>query len=300
MVSGPIRNVAVVGTGTLGTQIAAQAAYYGCKVSGYDSDETSFTRAVERIGVRIDNSGRAPALSFEQVKEGAAKVRLSSDLAAVLEGADLVIEAVPEDLGLKRKVFAEMDRLAPPGAVLATNSSSIPVSRIEDATGRPEKCVNIHFYSLDLGRNMADVMGGSKTSDRVMKACIQWVWDIRCVPLTVKKETIGFCFNRIWRSIKREALHMWADGYVDFRDIDKGWMIWAGMAQGPFGFMDGVGLDVVYGIEMVYYDASKEDRDRPPDALKAMLDRNELGVKTGKGFYSYPNPEYRDPDFLKR
>ena len=132
-----------------------------------------------------------------------------------------------------------------------------------------------------------------------MKACIQWVRDVRCVPLTVKGETIGFCYNRIWRSIKREALHMWADGSVDFRDIDKGWMIWTGMAQGPFGFMDGVGLDVVYGIEMVYYNASKEDRDRPPDPLKEMLDRNELGVKTGKGFYTYPNPEYEDKDFLK-
>ena len=131
-------------------------------MSAYDPDETSFDRAIERIGVRIGNSGRAPALSFAQVKEGAAKVRRSSDLAAALEGADLVIEAVPEYAGLKRKIFAEMDRLAPSGAVLATNSSaSIPVSRIEDATRRPEKCVNVDCFVLDLGRNMADVMGGS-------------------------------------------------------------------------------------------------------------------------------------------
>lgn len=92
---------------------------------------------------------------------------------------------------------------------------------------------------------------------------------------------------------------MWAGGYVDFRDIDRGWMIWTGMSQGPFGTMDAVGLDVVYGIEMVYYNESKSPRDRPPRALKAMVDRNHLGVKTGRGFYTYPNPEYKSPNFLK-
>ena len=294
-----VSKISVVGTGTLGTQIAAQAAYYGYHVSAYDEDVTSFERAIDRIKVRIENSGRKPALFFEQVKDGSRKVRRYNDLSEALKETDLVIEAVPEELELKRKVFAEMDAHAPHHAVLATNSSSIPVSRIEDVTKRPEKCVNIHFYSLDLGRNMADVMGGSRTTPEVMKLCQEWVRSIHCVPLTVKKEVIGFCYNRIWRAIKREALHMWADGYVDFKDIDKGWMIWTGMSQGPFGFMDGVGLDVVYGIETVYYEASHDPKDCPPDALKEMLERNELGVKTGKGFYTYPGPEYKDPDFLK-
>ena len=93
---------------------------------------------------------------------------------------------------------------------------------------------------------------------------------------------------------------MWADGYADFKDIDRGWMVWNGVSQGPFGFMDGVGLDVVYGIEMVYYNESRDPRDYPPDALRGMIERKELGVKTGKGFYTYPNPEFKDPSFLKR
>ena len=92
---------------------------------------------------------------------------------------------------------------------------------------------------------------------------------------------------------------MWAGGFVDFKDIDRGWMIWTGMSQGPFGIMDAVGLDVVYGIEMVYYNQSKDRRDYPPAALKKMIEQNHLGVKTGKGFYTYPNPEFKNPKFLK-
>ena len=92
---------------------------------------------------------------------------------------------------------------------------------------------------------------------------------------------------------------MWAGGFVDFKDIDRAWMIFTGMPYGPFGLMDIVGLDVVHGIEMVYYNESGDAKDHPPDALKGMVDRKELGVKAGKGFYKYPNPEYGGPDFLK-
>ncbi|MBW2308484.1 MAG: 3-hydroxyacyl-CoA dehydrogenase [Deltaproteobacteria bacterium] len=295
-----IQKVAVVGTGTLGAQIAIQASFYGYEVSAYDLDERSFEKALKRMKVRIENSGRTPTLSVEELKEGAKKVKLCLDMEEACLDADLVIEAVPENLSLKRNIFQRLDSLAPREAILASNSSSIPISKIESATTRPEKCLNMHFYSLDLGRNMVDIMGGTRTRTETIDAGKEWVRSIGCVPLTVKKEILGFCFNRVWRAIKREALHMWADGFVDFRDIDRGWMIWTGMSQGPFGFMDAVGLDVVYGIEMIYYSESKKPTDHPPEALKAMVDRGDLGVKAGKGFYTYPNPEYKSSDFLKR
>ena len=101
------------------------------------------------------------------------------------------------------------------------------------------------------------------------------------------------------QAIKREALYVWANGFVDFRDVDRAWMVFTKMKEGPFGLMDKVGLDVVYGIETVYYRDSNDPRDRPPDALLAMIKRDELGVKSGKGFYTYPDPEFLQPDFLK-
>jgi 3-hydroxybutyryl-CoA dehydrogenase len=294
-----IRKVAVIGTGTLGTQIAVHSAYHGYDVSAFDADPGSMGKVLRRIQVRIANSNRKPAIPLKEIQRQAKKIKMSSTLEEAVRGADLVIEAIPEDLILKRRIFKKIDLSAPEKAILATNSSSIPVSRIESATHRPEKCLNLHFYSLDLGTNIADVMGGKKTTRRVLEAGKEWVRSIGCVPLTVKKELLGFCFNRVWRAIKRETLHMWAGGYVDFKDIDRGWMIWTGMSQGPFGIMDAVGLDVVYGIEMVYYNQSKDRRDYPPAALKKMIERNRLGVKTGKGFYTYPNPKFKNPNFLK-
>jgi len=294
-----IQKVAVIGTGTLGTQIAIQAACFGYRVSAFDVDRESFSRSQAYLLSAIKMIGGKRLPSPEQWEKAAQQIRRCDELADALADADLVIEAVIEDLSVKRTVFQEIDALAPEKAILATNSSSIPISRIESATSRPDRCVNMHFYFPALGTNMVDVMAGTKTTAEVMELCKSWVRSIGCVPVTVKKESLGFCFNRIWHAIKREALHLWAEGYVDFEDIDRAWMIFTGMKQGPFGMMDNVGLDVAYHIEMLYYREFNDPRDRPPDALAAMVEKKELGVKTGKGFYRYPNPEYRRPDFLE-
>jgi 3-hydroxybutyryl-CoA dehydrogenase len=294
-----IRKVAVIGTGTLGSQIAIHSAYHGYDVSTYDADPKSLEKVLRMIQVRIANSNRKPVIPLEEIQRQAKRIKMGATIEEAVRDADLVIEAIPEDLMLKRRIFKQIDLYAPKKAILATNSSSIPVSRIESATHRPERCLNLHFYSLDLGRNITDVMGGTKTTRQVLETGKEWVRSIGCVPLTVNKELLGFCFNRVWRAVKRETLHMWAGGFADFRDIDRGWMIWTGMSQGPFGIMDAVGLDVVYGIEMVYYNHSKDRRDHPPAALKKMIERKHLGIKTGKGFYTYPNPEFKNPKFLK-
>jgi len=294
-----IKKVAVIGTGTLGTQIAVHSTYHGYDVSAHDADPKSLEKVLQMIQVRIANSNRKPTIPLKEIQRQAKKIKMLATIEGAVWEADLVIEAIPEDLMLKRRIFKQIDFYSPKKAILATNSSSIPISRIENATRRPERCLNLHFYSLDLGRNIADVMGGTKTTRQVLETGKEWVRSLGCVPLTVNRELLGFCFNRVWRAVKRETLHMWAGGYVDFRDIDRGWMIWTGMSQGPFGIMDAVGLDVVYGIEMVYYNESKDRRDFPPAALKKMIERNQLGVKTGKGFYTYPNPEFKSPNFLK-
>jgi 3-hydroxybutyryl-CoA dehydrogenase len=294
-----IQKVAVIGTGTMGTQIAIQAALFGYAVSAYDHDKEAFLRSQAHLTSLIKGARGKHLPSIEEWEEAAQRIGRCDALAEALIDADLVIEAVAEDLTVKRRVFGSIDALAPAKAIVATNSSSIPISRIEDATARPELCLNIHFYFPALGTNMADIMGGTKTTAEVMEAGTAWVRSIGCVPLTVKKESFGFCFNRVWRAVKREVLHMWSEGYVDFRDIDRAWMIFTGMKQGPFGLMDKVGLDVVSDIEMLYYNESKDPRDHPPELLTAMVEKKELGVKTGKGFYCYPNPEYKRSDFFE-
>jgi len=293
-----IKKVAVIGTGTLGTQIAIQCASYGYEVKAYDQNPESFSQTIPKVLRMMKILGKGPTLPVEEWQKAASKVILTKDLPEALAEADLVIEAVPENLAQKRQVFAQIDALAPQKAILATNSSSLPISKIEDATQRPEKCLNMHFYQPAVGMNIVDIMGGSKTLPETIEMAKEFVRSLNCIPLTVKKEILGFCFNSVWRAIKKQALFMWANGFVDFRDIDRAWMVFTQMKQGPFGLMDLVGLDVVYDIEISYYNESQDPRDYPPSALKEKIARGELGVKTGKGFYTYPDPEYAHPHFL--
>ncbi|MFX1288948.1 MAG: 3-hydroxyacyl-CoA dehydrogenase family protein, partial [Promethearchaeota archaeon] len=174
----------------------------------------------------------------------------------------------------------------PPNAIIATNSSSIPVSKLEDKVGRKDKLLNIHFYDL-FKMPMADIMRGTKTSDETFKKGKEWVESIDITPLIVKKECYGFVFNRVWRAIKKECLKIWAGGYADLEEVDKAWRIFQGMGVAPFEFMDKIGLDVIYDIEMSYYKNSGLEDDKPPQALKDLVDNGNLGQKTGKGFYTY-------------
>ena len=293
-----IKKVVVIGTGTLGTQIAIQAAYYGYQVRAYDEDPEVLPKMIQKLMGTMKLLGRAPTMPVDEWEKAASKVKLTKDMGEALNEADLVIEAIPEYLELKRNAWAKIDSLAPPGAILATNSSSIPIGRIESATQRPEQCLNMHFYQPAMSWNIVDVMGGTKTYPEVLETAKQFVRSIHCIPLTVKKEILGFCFNSVWRAVKKQTLYLWGNGFVDYQDIDRAWMVMFTPSHGPFFMMDLVGLDVVYDIEMSYYNESKDPQDLPPKALKEMIDRKELGVKTGKGFYTYPNPEFRDPDFL--
>jgi 3-hydroxybutyryl-CoA dehydrogenase len=293
-----IQKIATIGLGTLGTQIAIQAAYYGYEVRGYDQDPEIFQKTIQKLKGTMKFLGKSPTMPADEWEKTASKVHFAKDMGEALKEADLVIEAIPENLELKRKVWERIDSLAPTGAILATNSSSIPVSRIESVTQRPEKCINMHFYQPAVGWNIVDVMGGSKTAPEVLQVARQFIRSIHCIPLTVKKEILGFCFNSVWRAVKKQTLYLWGEGFVDYRDIDRAWMVMFTPSHGPFFLMDLVGLDVVYDIEISYYNESKDPRDKPPAALLEKIKKGELGVKSGKGFYTYPDPEFAQPGFL--
>jgi 3-hydroxybutyryl-CoA dehydrogenase len=290
-----IKTVGIVGAGFMGAQIASRAAVFGYTVRMFDvkPEVLAAAKATTRAYTDMhfgENKSEADAAD--------ARVTYHDTLAEAVKGADLVFEVVPENLDLKKKIFSEIDKAAGPDTILASNSSSIPVSRMEDAVGRKDKVVNIHFYIPISQRNMVDIMGGSKTSKETLDAAEDWVRSISCIPMVVKKECMGFVFNRVWRAIKRDSLAIWAGGHADFRDVDRGWMVMTGMNIGPFGAMDYVGLDVVYDIEMSYYNDSKDPKDKPPQALKDMIDKGLMGVKTMKGFYDWKSPEFMSPDFL--
>ena len=297
-----IRKVAVIGAGTLGAQIAMVASKSGYDVTVSDPNAGQFDTTIDKLYADYKEKGLNPSIlpldKWAETRQQVRQVQKNEDAAG---DADLVVEAVPENLELKRSIFKQLGQIAPAEAILTTNSSSIPVSHLEESSGRPERVLNTHFYMVLEGMNMADLMGGSKTLPEVMDTGADWIRSMGCLPLTVKKELMGFCFNRVWRAVKRETLYMWGNDFVDLRDVDRAWMIAFGHhgGAGPFASMDHVGLDVVWDIEMSYYNDSKDPKDHPPKALKQKIDKGELGVKSGKGFYTYPDPEYLQDDFLK-
>jgi len=251
-----ISKVTVIGAGTMGAQIAGQIAGFGYKVSLLARDPWRFRDNLQTLWTSLNSIGRIPPRAMAEWQKKAEKVVLCQDWKEALGEADLVIEAVAENLDLKRKIFARMDTLTPRHAILSTTSSSIPISRIAPLTSRRDRCLNLHFYQPTMLVNMVDIMGGKETAAEVMEAAQRFIRSIECIPLVVKREITGF--PRILHSIYQHALYLWAGGYVDFKGIDRAWMIFTRMERGPFGLMDAVGLDVVYDLLMVYYQESKK------------------------------------------
>jgi 3-hydroxybutyryl-CoA dehydrogenase len=294
----PFERIAIIGTGLLGTQIAMVSTYAGYKVSVYDTKEGAFNETYDKLYADLKSKNVNPYIPWDDWEKCKNNIQFTTDLSNALKDVDFVVEAITEDVEVKRKVYKQLGEKAPAKAIFASNSSSLPVSRMEESSGRPERCINTHFYLPLQGMNMADLMAGTKTLPEIMQKGEDWIRSLGFVPLRVKKEILGFCFNNVWRAVKRQVLYMWGNDFVDFRDIDRAWRIFTGMKGGPFALMDTVGLDTVYNIEMVYYNDSKDPKDKPPDALLEKIKRGELGVKSGKGFYTYPNPEFLQPDFL--
>jgi len=273
-----IKKIGIIGAGFTGKQIAAHAALHEFIVNVYDIDPIIVEAAKKYITGVLKRKNQ-----LESIKN----VAYYSDLRDALEDVDLVIEAVPEDLELKKEVFSKIDNIAAAHTIIGTNSSSYPVSKIESAVKRKDKVLNLHFYPPIPMTPMVDIMRGSETSEDTFEIGKNWIENIKCEPLVVKKECLGFVFNRVWHAVKKECLKIWEGGYADMETVDTAWKIFTGMKRGPFTSMDGIGLDVVYAVEMSYYNESGDPNDKPPDALKYMVENGDLGMKTGKGFYKW-------------
>jgi 3-hydroxybutyryl-CoA dehydrogenase len=295
----PFSEIGIVGAGTMGAQVALLCAVHGYPVRLYSRSEGTLQQAAQGHAADLDKRLARKELSADEKQRILQRVRYTTDLREAVAAADLVIENVPEQLQLKRETFSLLDRLCPAHTVLASDSSSIRISAIEDATARPERVLNLHFYSPVWRLTMVELMAGTRTSAETMERALQFARSLHLTPLRVLRESTGFVFNRVWRAIKKECLHLVDQGVATHEDVDRAWMIAFGARAGPFAMMDGVGLDVVRDIEMVYYRESGDASDAPPQLLLDKIARGELGVKSGRGFYSYPDPAYQAPGWLK-
>jgi 3-hydroxybutyryl-CoA dehydrogenase len=295
----PFETIGIVGAGTMGAQIALYCAVYGYPVHLYSRSSETLRRARQNQVQELEQRLANQLISVSEKESILDCIHLTTSMPEAVGGADLVIENVPENLEVKRAVFAQLDQICLAHTILATDSSSIRVSALEDATHRPTQVLNMHFYSIVWQRPMVELMGGTATSIETMTRARHFVGSLGLTPLTVYKESTGFLFNRVWRAIKKECLHLVDEGVASYEDVDRAWMISTGMPAGPFGLMDMVGLDVVRDIEMVYFQESGDASDAPPHILLDKISLRELGLKTGKGFYTYPHPAFQTPGWLK-
>jgi 3-hydroxybutyryl-CoA dehydrogenase len=274
------RPVAIVGAGTLGRRIAAVYAAGGSDVRIFDMSAEQRSAAEDYVDEHIAEMQKALGLNPER----AGDVEAADDLEAAVSGAWMVVEAVPERVELKTEVFGDLDRLAEPDAILATNSSSLSSSRVIGKVEHPERVLNTH-YQQPPELNAVELMSCGKTDDGIIEALMAKIPEYGLTPFHVRRESDGFIFNRIWASIKRECLMVVEEGVATPEDVDEMWRIFTSAGIPPFRLMDRVGLDVVLAIEEHYAAVRPGLPEGPRKLLRDYVDEGRLGVKSGRGFY---------------
>ncbi|HKW59788.1 MAG TPA: 3-hydroxyacyl-CoA dehydrogenase family protein [Candidatus Dormibacteraeota bacterium] len=279
--------LAVVGAGSMGAQIAQQAALRGMVVMLHDKDAGQLRKAAEsnrgHLRRRVEK-GRMPAADADAAH---GRVVLITDLDGAVQQADFVIEAVFEDLEVKRSIFRELDRLAPAGAVLASNSSTIGVSKLADATNRPELCLNMHFFFPVLVMELVEIVRGPQTSDAAVERAMEVARTMGRTPVLLNKEIDGFIVNRILHAATQEAYRLLDAGVASFEDIDTAVEKGLNWPMGPFRLGDFSGLDVTYKARLHMFRTTGDERYRPSPQLEAKVKEGKLGRKTGEGWYRY-------------
>jgi len=277
------RPVAVIGAGTLGRRIALIFAAHGAQVMIYDLAEAQRDAAIGYVTQEL------PALAERLADVTPGQLAAEADLAEAVAKAWLVIEAIPERLELKKQIFGQLDELAAPDAILASNSSSYASRMFLDKVHHPERVLNIHFY-MPPKQNAVDVMSCGQTDRQVIDFVKATLPQFGLHPFEARRESTGFIFNRVWAAVKRESLEVVAEGVSTPQDVDQMFHINTGSA-GPFRMMDQVGLDVVLDIEEHYCAEHPEYPEGPRQLLRDYIQRGRLGAKSGAGFYDdYPRP----------
>lgn len=295
------KNVTVAGSGVLGYQIAFQTAFHGFKVTVYDIND----EVLDKAKAKFDRLSKAYIHDLqatdEQLKATFENLSYCSDLAEAVKDADLLIEAVPENPKIKISFYEKLAAVAPEKTVFATNSSTLLPSQFAAVTKRPEKFVALHFANEIWKHNTAEIMGHPGTNEQVFNEVVDFAKAIGMIALPLYKEQPGYILNSLLVPLLGAATNLLVNGVSDVKTIDKTWMVATGAPVGPFGILDVVGITTAYNINKMAADKTQD-----PIKIKTVaflkenfIDKGKLGVATGEGFYKYPDPAYKDKDFLK-
>jgi 3-hydroxybutyryl-CoA dehydrogenase len=282
-----IKQITVIGSGVMGSQIAMVSALAGFNVYLQDINEESLRKAEDSLKGHINKRIAKGKITLLDAEKAFAGLKFVTSLETAVEETDFVIEAIVEKLDVKRQLFAEVDRLAPPHAIIATNSSTIVSSKLADATNRPDKICNLHFFNPVLVMELVEVVKGPHTTDETAATAVELVKQINKTPILLKKEISGFVANRILGALVDEAIYLLENEIATVEEIDLACTKALNHPIGPFALLDLTGIDVNYYIRQVLYDETGDENQKPQKSITEKYLNGEYGRKTGKGFYSY-------------
>ena len=281
-----MRCIAVIGSGTMGNGIAHVAALSGLEVALYDVAEEALAKGTANIARNMDRQLRSGRLQADDKAAALARIHATADIAQAVSGTELVVEAVPEDASLKYRLFAELDRLAPAGAILASNTSSISITAMGARTTRPDRVIGMHFMNPVPVMRLVEVVRGLRTSDETVRTVVELAARLGKTPVEVN-DFPGFVSNRILMPMINEAIFALTEGVAEAEAIDAVMRLGMNHPMGPLALADLIGLDTCLGILEVLHRELGDDRYRPAPLLRKYVAAGWLGRKSGRGFYSH-------------
>ena len=288
-----VQRVLVIGAGAMGSQIALLCARAGYETRCHDVAQASLERAHAELTVRVDRDIDKGRSTRAEAEAAWSRLQFGTDLAALADGVDFVIEAAVEDLGLKRRIFADLDPLLPEHAILATNSSSFVPSKLADASGRPDRFCNVHFFNPALVMKCVEIVAGPETSGATVNTARDLVVALGKTPVVLDKEIPGFIANRILNAVRDEAIRLYEGGIASVESIDTACRTALGYPMGPFELMDLTGIDIGYLTKKARFEETGDPAEAPSRAVSDLVARGDLGKKTGRGWYAYDEQGFR-------
>jgi 3-hydroxybutyryl-CoA dehydrogenase len=278
--------IAVIGAGLMGSGIAQVSAAAGYEVVLRDVSDAAGTRALAGITASYEKFVSKGRMEQADAEAALARITTTTDLAGVGE-ADVVVEAVFEDLEVKQGLFREIDKIAKPGAVLATNTSALPVTQIAAVTERPEAVVGTHFFSPVPLMALCELVRGYKTSDETLARAREFAEKVGKTCIVVNRDVAGFVTTRLIAALGNEAVRLLESGVATAEDIDVACRLGFGHAMGPLATLDLTGVDIMRNATRNIYNETHADQFAVPELLNRMVAAGDLGRKTGRGFYEY-------------
>ncbi|WP_347488601.1 3-hydroxyacyl-CoA dehydrogenase family protein [Desulfoscipio sp. XC116] len=278
------KKLGILGAGSMGGGIAHLAAVRGFEVILCDVEQRFVEGAIKRMNGFMDKSIQKQKMTVEEKDAALNRVSITTNMGNFAD-ADLVIEAIFEDLALKKTAFEKMDKICRPEAILATNTSSMSITAIASATSRPDRVCGLHFFNPPILMRLVEVIRGYYTSDETVQLGFEVAQAMGKTPVEVKKDTPGFIVNRVMMPQFLEAMRIVEEGVATVEDVDKAVALGLNYPMGPFTLMDFTGVDISAFVADYIYNETKDPKWNPPQNLKALIRAGRLGKKTGSGWY---------------